>query len=121
MNIASYFEIPVNDMDRAIGFYAHVFECEFSREMIHGNEMALFPYDPEKNGITGALACGEIYKPSKEGSLVYLQTTSIDQTLERIQSKGGKELFPKTAAGEYGFVAEFEDCEGNRVALFEAK
>lgn len=26
-------------------------------------------------------------------------------------------LYPKTSVGELGFVAEFEDCEGNRIAL----
>lgn len=119
-NIASYFEIPVADLERAVDFYSYVFECELVRETIHGNEMALFPFDSGAHGITGALACGEIYKPSKDGALVYLATANIDETMKRVSEKGGAELFPKTKAGEYGSVAEFEDSEGNRVALFEA-
>lgn len=120
-NIGSYFEIPVLDLDRAMKFYSSVFNCEFTKEDIHGNEMALFPFNGEKSGITGALAKGEIYKPSTSGSLVYLSTSNIDEALEKIKSLGGEVLFPKTAAGEYGYVAEFKDLEGNRIALFESK
>ena len=45
----------------------------------------------------------------------------IEKTLEKIKSLNAEILFPKTAAGEYGYVAEFKDSEGNRVALFESK
>ena len=120
-NIGSYFEIPVNDLERAMKFYSSVFGCEFSRTTIHGNEMALFPFDGKTSGITGALAKGEIYKPSVSGTLIYLSTQDIEKALENVKSQGGEILFPKTDAGEYGFVAEFKDLEGNRIALFESK
>jgi uncharacterized protein len=120
-NIGAYFEIPVTDLDRAMRFYSSVFGCEFSREDIHGNEMALFPFNGNNSGITGALAKGESYKPSISGSLIYLSTVNIEDILEKVTSHGGEILFPKTAAGEYGYVAEFKDLEGNRIALFESK
>jgi len=120
MNPGSYFEIPVADLDRAMAFYTAVFGYEFTRETIHGNEMALFPLDPTADGIGGALSKGEVYVPSKTGTLIYLNVASIDETLARIQEQGSEILFPKTKAGEYGFVAEFEDSEGNRIALFQS-
>lgn len=120
-SIGSYFEIPVTDIERAMKFYSTVFNCDFVKEEIHGNEMALFAFDGNKPGITGALAKGEIYKPSTSGTLIYLSTDDIEKTLENVKSLGGKVLFPKTAAGEYGYVAEFKDIEGNRIALFESK
>lgn len=120
MNPGSYFEIPVADLDRAMAFYTAVFGYEFTRETIHGNEMALFPLDPSADGIGGALSKGEVYVPSKTGTLIYLNVISIDETLERLQEQGSEILFPKTEAGEYGFVAEFEDSEGNRIALFQS-
>lgn len=119
-NIGSYFEIPVTNLERAMKFYSSVFGCEFSKENIHGNEMALFPYNGKNSGITGALAKGEIYKPSISGTLIYLSTEDIEKTLEKVKSQGGEILLPKTAAGEYGYVAEFKDVEGNRIALFES-
>ena len=118
-NVGTYFEIPVTDMDRAIGFYSHVFNVEFVKEEIHGNEMAFFPFT-EGKGISGSLAKGDIYKPSIEGSLVYLSTADIDSTMEKVLEKGGKEMFPKTAVPELGFSAEFMDSEGNRIALFQS-
>ncbi|MBK7963372.1 MAG: VOC family protein [Bdellovibrionales bacterium] len=119
-NIGSYFEIPVTNLERAMKFYSSVFGCDFSKENIHGNEMALFPFNGKNSGITGALAKGKTYKPSASGTLIYLATEDIEKTLEKVKSQGGEILFPKTAAGEYGFVAEFEDVEGNRIALFDS-
>ena len=118
-NIGTYFEIPVVDMERAIDFYSHVFECSFSKEVIHGCEMAFFPYEKDKNGISGGLVKGEIYKPSLEGSLIYLSTSDIDLTMRKAKEKGASELFPKTSVPAMGFSAEFKDSEGNRIALFQ--
>ncbi len=119
-NIGTYFEIPVNDLERAMKFYSHVFGCDFSKDVIHGNEMAFFPF-VEGSGITGALAKGDIYKPSTSGTLIYLATTNIEEALRRIVEKGGEILFPKTEVPNYGWVAEFKDSEGNRTALFQKK
>lgn len=58
-------------------------------------------------------------RPSHDGSLVYLNVDKIDLTLEAINSTGGKTLMPKMSIGEHGFIAHFEDTEGNRVALHE--
>ncbi len=41
--------------------------------------------------------------------------------LERIKQNDGKVLLPKTSIGEYGFVANFEDSEGNKVSLHSMK
>jgi hypothetical protein len=65
-NPVIYFEIPVNDIDRAMRFYNTVFHFDFDKEIIDNNEMALFPFIEENSGISGALAKGEIYKPTKD-------------------------------------------------------
>lgn len=119
-NIGTYFEIPVTDMNRAIDFYSRVFDVDFSKETIHDCEMAFFPFS-EGEGITGALAKGKIYKPSIEGCLIYLSVKSIDETMTKALDLGADELFPKTEVPNLGFSAEFKDCEGNRIALFEKK
>ncbi|MCI5108497.1 MAG: VOC family protein [Candidatus Pacebacteria bacterium] len=108
---ASYFEIPVNDLNRAIDFYNYIFGVSFEIENIHGNKFAFFP------DKIGALAKGESYKPSKDGARIYFDVQNIDKTMEKVLEKGGKELFPKTLAGGSVFVAEFEDSEGNCIAL----
>ncbi len=118
-NPALYFEIPVLDMKRAMMFYERVFGFDFQLEEIHGNEMAMLPFEMDGAGITGSLARGEVYQPSLNGTLIYLRTEDIDETLKRAQSAGAKILFPKTKAGEYSYVAEIQDSEGNRIALMQ--
>jgi uncharacterized protein len=116
-NPVGYFEIPVEDLDRATRFYENVFGYEFERATVDGNEMAWFPTYEDAPGISGALAKGEIYIPTTKGSLVYFSTDNIDDALSRANSSGGRTLYPKTSIGALGWVAEFEDSEGNRIAL----
>lgn len=120
-NPVVYFEIPVRDIDRASKFYQSVFGFIFEKEIIDNNEMALFPFVEEDTGISGALAKGKIYKPTKDGVVIYFRTRSIDEILIRVIENGGKILYPKTSNGELGFVAEFEDIEGNRIALHQSE
>jgi len=119
-NPVVYFEIPVIDIDRATKFYSTVFNFKFDTTIIDNNKMALFPFTEEKSGISGALAMGEIYKPTKDGVLIYFNTANIDETLRLANANGGQILYPKTDNG-IGLVAEFEDTEGNRIALYQSK
>jgi hypothetical protein len=119
-NPVVYFEIPVIDIDRATKFYSTVFNFKFDTAIIDNNEMALFPFTQEDSGISGALAKGEIYKPTKDGVLIYFNTVNIDETLRLANANGGQILYPKTDNG-IGHVAEFEDTEGNRIALYQSK
>ena len=119
-NPVVYFEIPVIDMERATRFYSTVFNFKFDTTIIDKNKMALFPFTEEKSGISGALAKGEIYKPTKDGVLIYFNTANMDQTLRLANTNGGKILYPKTD-NSIGLVAEFEDTEGNRIALYQSK
>ena len=117
-NLVSYFEIPVNNLERAIDFYEFVFDCTLEKTNIHGNEMATFPYDKNAPHITGALAKGPSYVPSKQGARVYFSVPNIDEVLEKVQSRGSDVLFEKTSVGNECWVAEFEDCEGNCIAIY---
>ena len=119
-NPVVYFEIPVIDIDRATKFYSTVFNFKFDTTIIDNNKMALFPFTEEKSGISGALAKGEIYKPTKDGVLIYFNTANMDETLRLANTNGGKILYPKTD-NSIGLVAEFEDTEGNRIALYQSK
>lgn len=119
-NPVIYFEIPVSNMERAIQFYQSVFQFEFHKEIIDANEMTLFPFFDEQKGISGALAKGDIYIPTTNGVLLYFTTDNIEKTLQLALTNGGQLLYPITDNG-IGFVAEFEDTEGNRIALFQTK
>lgn len=116
-NPVCYFEISVADLERAVAFYTAVFGYEFERVTIDGNEMALFPALENASGVTGALAKGDSYTPGKTGSRIYFSVDRMEETLQKVQRIGGVILYPKTSVGALGSVAEFEDSEGNCIAL----
>lgn len=70
-NMVGWFEIPVNDMDRAKSFYETVFEIEISIHDFDGILMGWFPDRGNVVGTQGTLIKQESYIPSKEGTLVY--------------------------------------------------
>ena len=115
-NPVTYFEIPVTDMARAIEFYEAVFTVALECVQIDGHDMALFPFDEKRQGISGALAIGQSYVPSRGGPRVYFSVQSIDQTLTRIRSLGAEIAYPKTLVGNF-WIAEFIDSEGNQIAI----
>jgi len=117
MNAVHHFEIPVTDMDRAVGFYETVLGVRLTRRTVDGYEMAFFPRSDGAPGASGALAKGDVYVPSKAGAIVYFDVPDIDAALGRAAGLGAKTLYPKTDIGAGGIVAEVEDSEGNRLAL----
>jgi len=120
-NAVGWFEIPVNNMDRAVSFYETVLSMKLDRNMMGPIEMAWFPWQEGGTGAAGSLVFhNEFYKPSADGVLIYLTAHSGDlkNELARVEPAGGKVLQPKTKiSDEYGFMAIITDSEGNRVAL----
>ena len=121
MNPVNWFEIPVSDLRRAKEFYEKVFGYELSSHDMGSWKMAWFPMKKDEAGSAGTLMQSEGYTPSKKGTLVYFTVQDIDKTLDKIKKNGGKVLMPKKDIGEHGFIAHFEDCEGNKVALHSVK
>lgn len=120
-NPVFHFEIPVNDMDRAKTFYEGVFGYRLTRQEVDGYDMAFFARADGAAGASGALVKGDVYKPSKDGAIIYFDVPNIDVVLRNAQQRGSKILYEKKDIGEAGFVAEFEDSEGNRVALSQVR
>ena len=61
---------------------------------------------------------GQGYVPSDKGTIVYLNgSPDLSTPLSKIEKAGGKVLKPKFSIGEHGFIAFFQDPEGNKVAL----
>ena len=114
-NIANWFDIPVEDLERAMHFYAEVFAEPLQKYSMPGIEGALFP----NRGVTGTLLKGDGFTPGKAGSVVYLDGgEDLDPMLRRAEQAGGKVLLPKTEiGGGRGYFAYFEDSEGNRIGL----
>lgn len=117
-----WFEIQVSDMDRAIGFYGKVFNCDFTRMPMGDIEMAMFPWDFETGGAGGSLVKQSDGVPTMEGSTIYFSSEDVNIELARIEAAGGKILLPKTIiTEEFGFMAFFADTEGNKIGLHSQK
>ena len=120
-NVFGWIEIPVNDMERAIKFYESVFGFKLQRQKFETVDMAWFPWIENSIGSGGSLVYNpEFYKPSADGTLVYITAFSGDVAIElsRVEPNGGKVLKQKTLIKEdIGYMALFLDTEGNRIAL----
>src|SRR5688572_16337023 len=123
INPVTWFEIPVSDMKRAKAFYENVFSVKLTDSESAGDlKLAMFPDSGcDCMGATGALAQGAYVMPSDKGTVVYFNCEDVSTELGRIEKHGGKVIFPKTSIGPHGFIAQFIDTEGNRVALHSRK
>ena len=118
-NRVVWFDIPVSDLNRAKEFYSKVFEVEMIENEMGPNKMAMFPFEP--NIASGALVQGPDYKPSANGTVIYLNGgEDLSVPLARVEEAGGTVLLDKMSIGEYGFIAYFLDSEGNKVAINSA-
>ncbi len=118
-NSLNWFEIPATDINRAKSFYETIFGMKMHHMSMMGMEMAAFPSEPGNGKASGCICQSPYHTPSKEGSIIYLNANpDMSNVLEKIEAAGGKISMPKTQiAPEIGFMAFFDDTEGNRVAL----
>ncbi len=120
-NAINWFEIPVANYERAKKFYSTILGAELmdmpQTEEMTNMKYGFFPSVMEQ-GVGGAIVEMEGLKPSADGCTVYLNGgEDLADPLSRVEAAGGKVIMPKTAIGENGFIAQFIDTEGNKVAF----
>ncbi|HEY8510862.1 MAG TPA: VOC family protein [Cyclobacteriaceae bacterium] len=123
-NVITWFEIPVVDSQRAKKFYETILDIEMRTVIFEetNEELTFFPSHPgviqaTSGRVTGALVRSETSKPSKIGTLIYLNASpSIQAVLDRVVPAGGRIIRPKTRIPA-GLIAIILDSEGNRIGL----
>lgn len=120
-HVVSWFEIPVNDLERASRFYSEIFDIILEPFEFSGQAMAVFPAEDE--AINGTLIKGEGYVPSSQGTIVYLNAgEDLNLVLNKVEPAGGKVIEEKVEVIEGRvYAAVFQDVEGNRVGLYSTK
>ncbi|SEK66760.1 VOC family protein [Nitrosovibrio tenuis] len=116
-NPVGWFEIYVQDMERAKAFYEAVFQGKLEPIESPDLEMWTFPMSEEGYGAAGALAKMEGCSSGGGGTLVYFMCEDCAVEAARAAEHGGRVFKEKMAIGKYGFIALVFDTEGNMIGL----
>ncbi len=119
-NPVGWFEIYVEDMERARKFYQTVLGVELEKldSPAPGlSEMWSFPMRRDGAGAAGALARMEGGPSGAGGTIVYFICDDCSVEAQRASASGGKVLKDKFSIGPYGFIALVNDTEGNVIGL----
>lgn len=113
-----HFEIPADDPDRAAAFYRDVFGWKF--EKWDGGPMPYWLITTGGNGEPG-IDGGLLPRPHPGASTVNtIGVASVDESVETIESKGGRTVVPKMAIPGMGWLAYCTDPEGNTFGIMQA-
>lgn len=120
-NLISIVEIPVANFPRAVSFYQKILEVHIEEVDMDEAKMGVLPSDEKTVNIV--LVNGNDYKPSIDGTVVYLNTgDDLTATLKKIEPNGGSVIVSKTEISpEMVFFALFIDTEGNKLGLHSTR
>ncbi|GKX54846.1 glyoxalase [Leminorella grimontii] len=121
MNPVIYFEIPVQDVERATQFYEEVFGYKLARAINARTRepyASIFPRKKNQAGAFGILLKAKENKPSKAGVVVYFSSDNIENTLCKATKNGGVIVSPSENTG-IGYTATIEDTEGNLIGILQ--
>ena len=120
-NPVGWFEIYVQDMERAKKFYETVLDTNFERLNSPGIEMWAFPRTIENTGTSGSLVRMPGFPSGGNSTLVYFSCADCATEAGRVVNAGGRLQREKISIGQYGFVALAIDTEGNMFGLHSTK
>ena len=120
-NPVNWFEIYVSDMERAKNFYQSVFGKDLMQlPSPDEGEMHAFPWEDGGANSAGALVKHPDGQPGMGGTMVYFSCDDVANEVAKVKESGGTVMQDKMSIGEFGFIALFEDTEGNAVGLHSA-
>ena len=120
-NPVCWFEIYVQDMDRAKRFYESVFELKLDKLNSPDIEIWGFPMDMDRYGSGGALVKMDGVSSGGNSTLIYFSCEDCAIEEKRVVQFGGRIQRNKWPIGEYGFIALAYDSEGNMIGLHSLK
>jgi uncharacterized protein len=116
-NPVRWFEIYVQDMNRAKKFYENVFDVKLERLNTPDVEIWSFPMQMDQMGISGALVRMEGFPSGGNSTIVYFASEDCAVEEGRTEKFGGRIQKRKTSIGEYGFISLVYDTEENMIGL----
>lgn len=119
-NPVGWFEIYVQEINRAKRFYEAVFQIKLERLDSPADmpiELWAFPMLKDQMGASGALVKMENGPSGGNSVLVYFMCADCAVEAARAASAGGQIVREKISIGQYGFIALIRDTEGNMIGL----
>jgi uncharacterized protein len=116
-NPVIWFEIYVQDMNRAKAFYESVFQVKLARLDSTEIEMWGFPMEMSGPGASGSLVKMKGVASGGNSTLVYFSCKDCAVEAARVVKAGGSLDREKMSIGKYGFIALAVDTEGNMIGL----
>jgi hypothetical protein len=116
-NPVGWFEIYVQDMNRAKAFYETVFATTLEKLPATDLDMWVFGMSPEGYGAPGALIHMPGCPSGGNSTLVYFSCADCAVEESRVVGAGGTIFKTKFSIGQYGFIALVTDTEGNMIGL----
>ena len=120
-NPVGWFEIYVQDMERARKFYEAVFEVKLEKQVHKDLEIWMFPKGRDEHGIPGSLIKLEGCPSGGNSVLVYFTCDDCAVESGRAAEYGGTVVKEKFQVGDYGFISLVTDSEGNMIGLHSQK
>ncbi|MBU2942908.1 VOC family protein [Shimia thalassica] len=119
MNAIGWFDIYVDNMDRAIAFYEAMLETKLEPiiDPTGESQMMSFPAEMSAYGAGGALTKTPHAGPGVGGTIVYFMVEDCAVQQQRAQEAGGTIIRPKFSIGEFGWVLLCQDTEGNMIGF----
>ena len=115
-----WFEIYVQDMQRAKAFYEAVFSIQLKKMEGPDQSLEMFSFPgpmDDGNGASGALVKMKGGPTNGNGVIVYFTCKDCSEELGRVPGNGGKVTKEKFPIGKGHFAALITDTEGNMVGL----
>ncbi|HUL00939.1 MAG TPA: VOC family protein [Nitrospirota bacterium] len=116
-NPVGWFEIYVQNVERAKKFYESVFQLNLERLSSPGMEMWSFPMDLNLWGAGGALVKMDGVPSGGNSTLVYFSCEDCSIEESRVEKSGGRIQQKKMSIGQYGFISLVFDTEDNMFGL----
>jgi len=119
-NKIGWFEIFVNDFDKAKDFYSKLFNWEF--KLSQATSSLYWNIYTGEGSIGGGLM--KKTKPEHNGQsvILYIEVEDIDKTLKRAVELGGQIVKEKTLiSNTAGYYALFNDPDNNLMGLWSMK
>ena len=111
-----HFEINVDDPERAVKFYTDAFGWEIKKWEGPIDYWLVMTGPNDKPGIDGGLMRRQ---DPTAATVNTIDVPSVDEYSAKITEAGGKLIQPKQAIPGVGYMAYFQDSEGNTFGIFE--